>query len=185
MPLSRKFLPLTACLLLSVPAAAQEGPDLTAIVEAWIASPHADHGSPSFTHWNPDGAVPENCAACHSEPGFLDFLGADGSAAGVVDRPAATGAVIGCASCHVSEAEALDAATLPSGAVLTGLGLNATCSVCHAGRASGDTVARATADIGEDSVSPDLSFINVHYGIAAAIQAGGDGRVGVHYPGRG
>jgi hypothetical protein len=182
-PLVRLSLALAA-VLVAFPAAAQDGPDLTAIVEAWIASPHADHGSPSFTHWNADGAVPENCAACHAEPGFLDFLGADGSEAGVVDRPAATGAVIGCASCHTSAAEALDAVTLPSGVELTGLGPNATCAVCHAGRAAGETVARATASLGEDTVSPDLGFINVHYGIAAAVLEGAAGGAGYQYPGR-
>lgn len=184
MTLSRPFLALAAWAALALPAAAQEAPDLTAIVEAWIASPHADHASPSFTRWNAEGAVPENCAACHSEPGFLDFLGADGSEPGVVNRPAAINAVVGCASCHASAAHALDAATLPSGVLLSGLGPDATCTVCHAGRTSGDTVARATADMGEDTVSPDLGFINVHYGIAAAVMAGGEGRAGAQYPGR-
>ncbi len=174
-----------ALALVAGPAVAQDPRDsLAAIVEAWIASPHADHASPSFTHWNADGAVPEACAACHSEPGFLDYLGADGTEPRVVDRPAAINAVIGCASCHTSEAHALDAVALPSGVELTGLGANATCTVCHAGRASGDAVARATASIGEDTVSPDLAFINVHYGIAAAVMQGGDGRAGFHYPDR-
>jgi hypothetical protein len=183
MTLSRTALALAAALI-ALPAAAQDAPDLTAIVEAWIASGHADYHSPSFTHWNAEGAVPENCAACHSEPGFLDFLGTDGSEAGVVNQPAAINAVIGCASCHVSAAHALDAVALPSGVELTGLGPNATCTVCHAGRASGERVAQVTAEIEEDTVSPDLAFINVHYGIAAAVMAGGDGRAGFHYPGR-
>jgi hypothetical protein len=184
MTLSRPVLALALAAVLACPAAAQEPPDLTAVVEAWIASPHADHASPSFTHWNSDGAVPENCAACHSEPGFLDFLGADGSEPGVVNVPAATGAVIGCASCHTSAAHALDSATLPSGATLAGLGPNATCTVCHAGRASGSAVSRATADLGEDTVSPELGFINVHYGIAAAVMQGGEGGAGFQYDGR-
>jgi hypothetical protein len=184
MTLSRLFLALAASAALAAPVAAGEEADLAAIVEAWIASPHADHASPSFTHWNAEGAVPENCAACHSEPGFLDFLGADGTEAGVVNRPAATGAVIGCAACHTSAAHALDAVALPSGTVLRGLGASATCTVCHAGRASGERVSQATGGIGEDTVSPDLSFINVHYGIAAAVMAGAEGRAGFHYPGR-
>lgn len=177
-------LALAALMAIGLPAAAQAQDDLAAIVEAWLASPHADHASPSFTHWNADGAVPENCAACHSEPGFLDFLGADGSEAGVVNAPAAINAVIGCASCHTSEAHALDSVTLPSGVAVAGLGGNATCTVCHAGRASGDAVTRATQSLDADAVSPDLGFINVHYGIAAAVMQGGDGRAGVHYPGR-
>lgn len=187
MTLSRTFLAIAASAILAAlasQAAAQDEPDLSAIVEAWIASGHADYSSPSFTHWNADGAVPENCAACHSEPGFMDFLGADGTEAGVVNHPAAINAVIGCASCHTTAAHALDAVTLPSGVELTGLGPNATCSVCHAGRTAGDRVAQATADIGEDTVSTDLGFINVHYGIAAAVMAGAEGRAGFHYPGR-
>ncbi|MBC7285352.1 polyheme membrane-associated cytochrome C [Hoeflea sp.] len=157
---------------------------LAAIVEAWRTSPHADHGSLSFTYWNKDGAVPENCAACHSEPGFIDYLGADGSAPGLVDHPAAINSVIGCASCHTEAAHALDSAALPSGVTLEGLGANAGCTVCHAGRAAGDTVAAAIQGLDEDTVSADLGFINVHYGIAAAVMQGGAGRAGFHYPGR-
>jgi hypothetical protein len=187
MTLLRRFRTIAASAAfaaLAVPAAAEADASLSAIIEAWIASPHADHGSLSFTYWNQQGAVPENCAACHSEPGFIDFLGADGSEAGVVSRPAAINAVIGCASCHTSAAHALDSTTLPSGVAIHGLGPNATCSVCHAGRASGDAIAAATSGLDEDGVSAELTFINVHYGIAAAVLQGGDGRVGVHYPGR-
>jgi len=174
-----------AALAPTATAAEDTGLDaLSAIVEAWRTSPHADHGSLSFTYWNKDGAVPENCAACHSEPGFIDFLGADGSEAGIVNHPAAINSVIGCASCHTETAHALDSAVLPSGVTLEGLGGNATCTICHAGRASGDTVSAATTGIEEDTVSPDLAFINVHYGIAAAVMQGGEGRAGFHYPGK-
>jgi len=168
----------------ALPAAAQNADTLSAITEAWIASPHADYSSPSFTHWNEDGAVPENCAACHSQPGMLDFLGSDGTEPGVVDHPAAINAVIGCASCHTEAAHDLDTVSLPSGVALTGLGPNATCTVCHSGRASGDAVAEATSTLGEDSVSADPGFINVHYGVAAAVMQGADGRAGFHYEGR-
>jgi hypothetical protein len=169
------------------PAAADEASEIYALieaVEAWRLSPHADHGALSFTYWNERGAVPEDCAACHSEPGFLDFIGADGSDAGVVNRPAAINAVIGCATCHSEASHVLDSAALPSGVALVNLGANATCTVCHSGRASGDMVAAATAGIGEDEVSAELGFINVHYGIAAAVMQGGAGRAGMHYPGR-
>lgn len=169
------------------PLAADEASGLYALieaVEAWRLSPHADHGALSFTYWNKEGAVPENCAACHSEPGFLDFLGADGSQAGVVNRPAAINAVIGCASCHTGAAHALDSVTFPSGVTFDGLGANATCTVCHSGRAAGDTVSAAVAGTGEDDVSADLGFINVHYGIAAAVMQGGAGGAGYAYPGR-
>lgn len=184
--LATAILALGCAALAPLPAAAEDTSldALAAIVEAWRGSPHADHGSLSFTYWNKDGAVPENCAACHSEPGFIDFLGADGSPAGIVNHPAAINSVIGCASCHTEAAHALDSAVLPTGVTLEGLDGNATCTICHSGRAAGDTVAAAITGIDEDTVSTDLGFINVHYGIAAAVMQGGEGRAGFQYPGR-
>ena len=157
---------------------------LSEVIESWLESPHADWHSPSFTHWNEDGAVPPMCAACHSEPGFLDWLGADGSAAGSVEAPAAINAPVGCASCHVAEAEALDAVPFPSGVTVAGLGPSATCAVCHQGRQSGPAVARATATLAEDTVSADLAFLNVHYGVAAAMAGGAEVAGGYEYPGQ-
>ncbi|MDN3722124.1 hypothetical protein QW131_30395 [Roseibium salinum] len=52
---------------------AQEADPLADLVEAWMASPHGDYHSRSFTYWNKDGEVPVECAACHSQPGFIDF----------------------------------------------------------------------------------------------------------------
>jgi hypothetical protein len=171
--------------LLAAPADAEADADaLAAVVEAWLASPHADYHSRSFTYWNREGEVPVACAACHSQPGFLDFLGADGSTPGRIDRPAAINAPIGCASCHTAAAHALDSVTFPSGVAVDGLGTSAVCSVCHQGRQSGNAVATATGAIGEDVVSEDLAFINVHYGIAAGVMHGADVGAGYHYPGR-
>ena len=170
--------------LLCGPAAAQADDALAALVEAGLASPHGDYHSPSFTYWNREGAVPQACATCHSQPGFIDFLGADGTAPGAIDGPAAVNAPIGCASCHTGAAHALDGVTFPSGVAVDGLAASARCSVCHQGRQSGDAVAAATAPLGEDEVSADLAFINIHYGVAAAVMHGADVRGGYHYPGR-
>lgn len=177
---------LVAVLVMAWPAAAAATEDdpLAALVEAWLVSPHGDYHALSFTYWNDDGQVPETCAACHSQPGFVDFLGADGSAAGRVDAPAATNAPIGCAACHSGAAHALDRVTFPSGVAVDGLGASATCNVCHQGRSAGDAVAAATDGLGEDTVSADLAFINVHYGVAAAVTQGAQVRGGYHYPGR-
>jgi hypothetical protein len=38
--------------------------------------------------------VPQSCAKCHSTPGYIDFLGADGSEPGVVDAAAPIGSVV-------------------------------------------------------------------------------------------
>jgi hypothetical protein len=175
---------LLALPLLVWPAAAEREDALAALVEAWLASPHGDYHSPSFTYWNREGEVPTACAACHSQPGFIDFLGADGSTPGKVDSAGAINAPIGCASCHTSAAHALDSVTFPSGVAVDGLSASATCSVCHQGRQSGDAVVAATGDKGEDEVSTDLAFINIHYGVAASIMHGADVRGGYHYPGR-
>lgn len=168
-----------------VPASAQQR-DATPvdIVEAWLASPHADRMSEAFTHWNADGAVPENCATCHSGPGLIDFLGADGSTAGLVDHPAPVGSPVDCAACHNAAAAALEAVTFPSGARISGLGASAVCTVCHQGRASTDSVTTAIGETEDDTVSSDLAFVNVHYRAAAATLFGGEVRGGYQYSGR-
>lgn len=174
-----------ACLLLPAAPRADTGLDgLARLVEAWLASPHGDYHSRSFTYWNEAGEVPANCAACHSEPGFIDFLGADGSTPGVVDHPAAINSPIGCASCHTDAAHALDAVTFPSGIEVAGLGASAVCSVCHMGRQSGSAVDRATDGMTMDSVLPEQGFINIHYGVAATVMHGAEVGGGYQYPGR-
>ncbi len=182
--LTRRFLAAILAIVLSAAPALAEDDVFTALVEAWLSSPHGDHHSPSFTYWNREGEVPVACTACHSQPGFIDFLGADGSTPGRVDRPGAINSPIGCAACHTSAAHALDEVTFPSGVTVGELGASATCSVCHGGRQSGDAVAAATGAKAEDEVSADLAFINIHYGVAASVLHGADVRGGYHYPGR-
>ncbi|PMR78660.1 polyheme membrane-associated cytochrome C [Halomonas urumqiensis] len=114
----------------------------------------------------------------------MDYLGADGSPAGIVDAPAAINVPIGCASCHTTAAHELDEVTFPSGASVTALGESAVCSVCHQGRASTDTVAARVEGLDEDAVDPELGFINVHYGVAAATLHGASVRGGYQYAGR-
>jgi hypothetical protein len=173
-----------ALISLASPAATQTLESLEALVADWLGAGHADHHSRSFTYWNEAGEVPVACAACHSEPGFIDWLGADGSTAGVVDHPAAINAPIGCAACHTAAAHALDAVTFPSGETLDDLGPNAVCTVCHAGRQSGDAVAAAVGGHDPDTVMPEQGFINIHYGAAAAVMQGAGVRGGYQYPGR-
>lgn len=182
---ARQFAATIVFAIIACTAAAAESENaLEKLVEAWLASPHGDYHSHSFTYWNKDGEVPVACAACHSGPGFIDFLGADGSAPGVVDSPAAINSPIGCASCHTTAAHALQSVRFPSGVTVDQLGESAVCTVCHQGRQSGDAVASAVDGMDEDTVSADLTFINVHYGIAAAVINGSDVRGGYQYPGR-
>lgn len=179
----RILAPLAAAVLVVSSVTAQER-RLTDLVEAWLASPHGNSRSPSFTYWNKEGEVPVACAACHSQPGFIDYLGADGSSRLKVDRPAAINSPIGCASCHTAAAHALDSVPFPSGVTVAGLGTSAVCTVCHQGRQSGDNVTAATRGRDEDAVSAELSFLNIHYGVAAAVMHGSAVRGGYQYPDR-
>ncbi len=154
----------------------------------WAQSAHADAASESFTHWNEADPreVPVECAKCHSTPGFLDFLGADGSQAGVVDKAAPVGTVVFCEACHNEAAAKLTSVVFPSGAEVKGLGAEARCMQCHQGRASTVAVDNAVAKAGvaDDAVSADLAFINIHYYAAAATQFGTLAKGGYQYPGK-
>ncbi|SPH18804.1 C-type polyheme cytochrome OmcB [Defluviimonas aquaemixtae] len=157
---------------------------LADIVESWLGSPHADQESQSFQHWNEDGAVAQECAACHSSSGLRDFLGADGTEPGIVDRPALIGSTVDCAACHNLTATSLDEVVFPSGAVVERLGSSAICMVCHQGRQSSSSVEAAVAGLEPDSVSPDLGFINIHYRAAAASLMGAVAHGAYEYPGK-
>ena len=148
----------------------------------WASSPHADLSSEAFNHWNDEGSVPENCAKCHSTPGFRDFVGADGSAAGVVDQPAPVGTGVACIACHNDATVDLAAVTFPSGVEVKDLGGEAICMTCHQGRASSDTVTAAVTGLDDDAVSDKLRFINVHYFAAGATLMGSVTRGAYQYP---
>ncbi len=158
--------------------------------QAWVGSGHADATAEAFRHWDSADPkeVPTNCAKCHTPTGYMDFLGADGSAAGVVDNPQPVSNGITCIACHNDAAVALDTVTFPSGAVVSGLGPEARCMVCHQGRASGSTVDNAIATNALtdtlDTVSDKLSFINMHYFTAAATQYGSVTAGGYQYAGQ-
>ncbi|MCB2222992.1 MAG: hypothetical protein KQH83_02360 [Actinobacteria bacterium] len=154
----------------------------------WEASAHADSEAEAFRHWDEDdpAVVPESCAKCHVGTGFQDFVGADGTAAGVVDNPHDPDTTITCTTCHNDATLALDSVTMPSGVVLTGLGSEARCMTCHQGRASKVSVDEAitAAGVGDDEVSEDLGFINIHYFAAAATKYGTEAQGGYEYDGQ-
>jgi len=157
--------------------------------EQWASSGHADAKAEAFTHWDEADPkeVPIACAKCHSTPGYLDFLGVDGSAAGTVDKAAAIGTTVTCVACHNEATLVMDSVVMPSGAEITGLGREARCMQCHQGRESTVSVNEAIAKAGltdEDTVSADLSFKNIHYLAAAATQFGGLAMGGYQYEGK-
>jgi len=165
----------------------------------WAGSGHADTTAMAFNDWNDTETkeVPASCARCHSTPGYLDYLGADGSEAGKVDKAAPIGSVITCEVCHNTAAIALTEVTFPSGAVLTGLGPEARCMVCHQGRASKATVDKAITDFNAtdpDAVVAPISnadgtktvfgFKNIHYFAAGATMYGDQVKGGYQYDGK-
>ncbi len=164
-----------------------EAPEsIDAITGKWSESGHADATSESWTHWDEDDPpeVPTACGKCHSLYGYLDWLGADGTAYRDVEEPARVGTVLYCNGCHNSEAHSLSTVLFPSDVEVTDRGREANCMRCHQGRASTSHVADATSGVDADMVSEDLGFINVHYAIAAATRMGGVTEIGHQYEGK-
>lgn len=155
----------------------------------WSGSGHADATAEAFVHWDADDPpeIPTRCAKCHSTPGHLDFLGADGTEPGVVDHPAPIGTTVECIACHNEVSIAMDSVTFPSGVEVTGLGVEARCMQCHQGRASSVSVDTAIANANvpdDDTVGEGLGFINIHYFAAAATRWGGIAMGGYQYEGK-
>jgi hypothetical protein len=157
----------------------------------WSGSPHADKADEPFTHWDEDGSIPTSCAKCHSTPGFKDYIGADGSAANVVDEEAALGTTVECEACHADPERGIvhdhTSVVFPSKAVISGLGPEALCMECHQGRASTPSVNAkidAAALTDDDTPSSELSFTNIHYFAAAATQFGTVVKGGYEYAGK-
>lgn len=153
----------------------------------WSASPHNAADSEAFRHWDSEGSIPESCAKCHSTAGYLDYLGEDGTAFGVVDAPAALGTTVNCDACHNPTAASLTTVMFPSGAEISTTDNAARCMECHQGRASSDTVNAAIAEAGLTDMnqpSDALGFINIHYYAAASTLYGTEVRGGYQFEGR-
>lgn len=158
------------------------------VAAKWAGSAHADASSEAFNHWNEEDPteVPVTCAKCHSSTGFQDYIGNDGSAAGVVDAPGKIVDPITCATCHNDAADKLTSVTLPNGTELTNLNKSAICMTCHSGMGSSDSVddAIAKAAVSDDVVIEGQALLGDHYLAAASVQAGADGGMGYQYAGK-
>jgi hypothetical protein len=156
-------------------------------LEDWISSGHADATSEAFVHWDEESPpeVPASCAKCHSSTGYQDYLGADGTEANNVDGAHPVGTVVDCVACHNSVTVSKDSVIMPSGIEITGLGSEARCMECHQGRQSKVSVDNAIAEAGvdADTVTDQLSFLNIHYYAAAATKYGTLAKGGYEYDG--
>ncbi len=153
-------------------------------VQEWASSAHARANEEPFIHWNAEGAIPPACARCHSTSGFQDFIGADGSTVGKVDKPHLTGQVISCVACHNKATLKLTTVTFPSGIQVANLGAEARCMTCHQGRNSTISVNKALEGQGEDTVNAKLGFLNIHYRAAGATRYGSEVKGGYEYGGK-
>ena len=148
-------------------AIAQSPPLEIPFVKEWAVSPHARSNAEAFNHWNAEKEVPAACARCHSTPGFLDYIGADGTGPGS-DGPAPVGTVISCVACHNEVTIDMTSVTFPSGALIENAGDDARCMTCHQGRESTLSVDKALTGKDDDTPDEKLKFINVHYSAAGA-----------------
>ena len=166
---------------------AQEGVEVP-FLEEWTSSGHADAEAEAFVHWDEESPaeVPTNCAKCHSTTGYLDFLGVDGSEAGVVNVAPPVGTTVECVACHNNVTLTKTSVVMPSGIELTDLGDESRCMECHQGRQStvsvNDAITKAGVD--DDAVSADLGFLNIHYYAAAASKYGTLAKGGYEYEGK-
>ncbi|MCP4362552.1 MAG: hypothetical protein GY796_31490 [Chloroflexi bacterium] len=160
--------------------------------EEWANSPHNNKEAEAFIHWDEDdpAEIPTSCAKCHSTPGYLDFIGADGSEVGVVDVAAPLGTTVECAACHNDTTAEMTSVTFPSGIEVMGLGDESRCIQCHQGRSSTVKVNEGIIEAGLDpvadldTVSEEVGFSNIHYFAAAATQYGTTAMGGYEYDGK-
>ena len=155
------------------------GPGIPLLAD-WQGSGHADAAAEAFRHWDGDGEVSAGCARCHSGVGLPQY------AAGDEVTAAPTDTVITCTTCHDPAVMALDWVEFPSGARVENVGKSARCMACHQGRESTVSVNAKieAAAVGDDDVSADLSFSNVHYFAAGATLYGGVAMGGYQYDGK-
>ena len=108
----------------------------------------------------------------------------------VASGPWPVGTPVNCDACHNEVTRNLTEVTFPSGLKATGLGHEARCMLCHQGREStvsvekkiADAYAAATSPItSDDTVSPAVAFLNVHYFAAAGSLYGRDAKVAYEY----
>ena len=153
-------------------------------VKEWASSGHARFNEEPFIHWNEEGEVPPACARCHTTSGFQDYIGADGSPAGTVEKAHLTGQVISCVACHNSSTRNMTEVVFPSGIKIDKLGSEARCMTCHQGRHSTVSVNKELDGIDEDAVSEKLGFLNIHYRAAGATRYGTEVKGGYEYSGK-
>jgi hypothetical protein len=145
---------------------------------------HFNASSITFRYWDAQGAVPGTCARCHSGSGLPFFL-REG-----VNVSAAPTSGLNCSTCHDNVSTftlyEVGEVTFPSGVSLdSGNAGSNMCLNCHQGRQSGVGVEAAItrAGVGDDTVTPALTFMNPHYAPAAGTLYGTEVKGAYEYAG--
>jgi hypothetical protein len=157
-------------------------------LDDWKESAHAEAWKESFLdrYTGPEvakGTIPAECARCHSTPGFHDYIGLDGSAAGEMNSDAVPRNGIACVACHNKATMEIEEVTFPSGESVEMLTRDARCMMCHQGRNSTVSINEVLAAAGsaDDAVSADLEYIDSHF-LPAATRFGTEAKGGYEYP---
>ena len=158
--------------------AISEQVDMTAMNR--IDSGHFAGSEEAFRHWDAEGAVPGNCAKCHSDVGLPTFL-SEGVNVSVTPSNG-----LACATCHDDLVEftryEVESVRFPSGAVIdSGEPDTNLCMNCHQGRESGVSVDRLIGDLEPDAQSETLRFLNPHYFAAGATRHGAEANGAYQY----
>ncbi len=147
---------------------------------------HFDGSGEPFRHWDADGEVAAGCVKCHTAEGLPMFVKNNAT---IAVEPSAS---LMCSTCHTNfqDFALLEVAEVkfPSGATVgfeNNLGANL-CLNCHQGRESTTSVNAAItrAGVGDDEVSEDLTFRNVHYFAAGASLFGTEAMGAYQYDGK-
>jgi hypothetical protein len=163
-------------------------PEPARFEDLWAASAHAAQDAEAFTHWDQEDPreIPVECAKCHSRPGFIDFLGIDGSTSFKTDHAAPVGTTVTCYVCHNEVVDDLTSVVFPSGIKVRELGSEVRCIECHLGLESSISVYDITGSIdptAQDTPDEALVFINSH-AISAATPFGTQVKGGFEYQGQ-
>jgi len=171
----------------------------------WQGSGHADTSAMAFNDWNEctpvlpatscTPAVPSTCSKCHTTTGYVNYVN------GLTAVSVPPGEVISCTACHDAAAEAMTsvvfessgstAAPVVANVTVSGLGAEARCIVCHQGRGSqamqDANIAARPANVPVvqlDTPDSGLKLTSMHEFYAAAVQFGGEAKIGYQYTGK-
>jgi hypothetical protein len=147
---------------------------------------HFDGSGEPFRHWDAEGEVAAGCVKCHTAEGLPMFLK---NGATIAVEPSVS---LTCTTCHASLPEftlyEVAEVKFPSGAMLAFPDDAASnlCLNCHQGRESTVSVNTAItrAGVGDDEVTDQLTFRNVHYFAAGASLFGSEAQGAYQYEGK-